>query len=85
MAPPVFKALDPTASAVNGLDAAIYEGAIAALRKRAARQTAIARAGVVVTEAGVVIRTGEAAIAARIAEALAALADEIERDEAGYG
>ena len=39
------------------VDAAIREGAIAALCKRAARQAAIARAGVVVTETGVVTWT----------------------------
>jgi hypothetical protein len=58
---------------MNEIDAAIYEGAIAALHKRAARQTAIARAGVVVTETGVVIRTGESAIDDRLAAAAAEL------------
>jgi hypothetical protein len=51
------------------LDAEISAGAIAVLRKRAAWQAAIARAGVVVTETGVVIRTGESAIHDRLAEA----------------
>jgi len=64
---------------MNELDAEIYAGAVSALRKRAARQAAMARAGEAVTEGGVVIRTGEAAIADRIAEILAGLADEIER------
>jgi hypothetical protein len=73
-----IKALDPKASAMKEIDAAIREGAIAALRKRVARQAAIARAGVVVTEAGVIIRTGKSVIADRLAEALAAAAAEIE-------
>jgi hypothetical protein len=76
---PLSQALDPKASAVNELEAEIYAGAIAALRKRAARQAAIARAGSATTEAGVVIRTSESAIAHRLAEALAAAADELER------
>lgn len=62
----------------EAIDAAIRDGAVRALRKRATRQAAIARAGVVVTEAGVEIRTGESAIAGRIAEALSGVADEIE-------
>jgi hypothetical protein len=62
------------------LDSAIVAGAVAALRKRAARQRAIVEAGVVMTETGVMIRAGEAAVAARLAEAFAALADEIERE-----
>jgi hypothetical protein len=74
-----FNALDPKASAMRGLGEAILAGALAALRKRAARQAAIGPAGVVETETGVVIRTGESAIGDRLAEVLAALADEIER------
>jgi hypothetical protein len=65
---------------MTGIEAEIYGGAVAALRKRAARQAAIAQSGAVVTEAGVIIRTGAAAIADRIAETLASLADELERD-----
>jgi hypothetical protein len=63
------------------LEAAIRAGVVAALRGRAALQAAIARADVVTTEGGVASRTGEAAnvIANRIAKALAAIADEIER------
>ena len=61
------------------IDGAIREGAVAALRRRAARQADITRSGVAVTESGIEIRTGEAAIANRIAEALPAIADEIER------
>jgi hypothetical protein len=52
--------------AMNELDAEIYAGAIAALHKRAARQAAIAQAAVVMTETGVVIRTGESAIDDRL-------------------
>jgi hypothetical protein len=51
------------------LEAEIYAGAIAALRKRAARQVEIARAGEAVTESGVVMRTGERAVDDRLAEA----------------
>jgi hypothetical protein len=51
------------------LETEIYAGAIAGPYKQAARQAAIARVGVVVTEAGVVIRTGESAIDDCLAEA----------------
>jgi hypothetical protein len=65
---------------VSSLEAAIRAGALVALRKRAAGQAAKAREGVAVTETGIAIRTGESAIAARLAEALAAVADELERE-----
>jgi hypothetical protein len=63
----------------SSLESEIRAGAISALRRRAARQAAKARDETVRTESGVAIRTGEAAIADRVAKALAALADEIER------
>lgn len=56
----------------------IRAGAVSALRRRAARQAELARAETARTEGGVSIRTGEGAIAARLAKALAALADELE-------
>jgi len=74
---PQARTLAVGADPMNDLDAAILAGAVAALRQRAARQAAIAQAGVVVSEGGVEIRTGEAAIADRIARALSAAADEI--------
>jgi hypothetical protein len=52
------------------MDAAFLTGAVSALRRRAARQAAKARAGTARTEGGVAIRTGEAAIASRLAGAL---------------
>ena len=62
------------------LEAAIRAASVAALRKRAARQRAIAEAGEVKNEAGAIVRAGEAAVASRLAVALAAVADEIEAD-----
>jgi hypothetical protein len=53
-------------------------GAIAALRRRAARQRAIAETWTIRAEKGVVIRSGEAAIAERIAVAFDQAADEPE-------
>jgi hypothetical protein len=64
---------------MSELETELIAGAVSALRKRAARQAAIARAGVAVTAAGIVIRTGESAVAARLAEALTTVADEIDR------
>jgi hypothetical protein len=64
----------------EAMDAAFLTGAVSALRRRAASQTAKAREGIAVTEAGIVIRTGESAIANRIAEVLAAIADEFEQE-----
>jgi hypothetical protein len=54
--------------------------AVTALRRRAARQTELVRLGTVESDKtpGVFIRTGEAAIAGRLANAWAALAQEIE-------
>lgn len=58
---------------------AIRKGAVATLRRRAARQADLAQSGTATTETGIAIRSGEAAVAHRTAETLAALADEIER------
>lgn len=66
--------------AETDLELAFRAGAIAALRRRAERQAAVAALGTVAAEGhpDVLIRTGETAIAARLAEAFAALAGEIE-------
>jgi hypothetical protein len=56
----------------------VVAGAIAALRRRAARQRQIARDGTALGERGVVVRKGEAAIAERLAGVLSQLADEFE-------
>jgi hypothetical protein len=63
-----------------GVAAAICAGAVIALLRRAERQVEIARAGTTAAEGrpDVLIRTGEAAVALRLAEALSACADELE-------
>jgi len=60
---------------VSSLESAILVGAVAALRHRAARQIAKARSGTATTERDVRIKTGEAAVAERLAKALADAAD----------
>ena len=64
----------------DDLETAIAAGAVTALRRRAARQTELARLGTVEPDKtpGVFIRTGEAALADRLANAWAALAQEME-------
>jgi hypothetical protein len=64
----------------DDLETAIAAGAVTALRRRAARQTEFARLGTVELDKtpGVFIRTGEAALADRLANAWAALAQEME-------
>ena len=64
----------------NDLEIAIAAGAVTALRRRAERQTELARLGTVESDKtpGVFIRTGEAALADRLANAWAALAQELE-------
>jgi hypothetical protein len=47
----------------SDLDATIREGAVAALRCRAAWHADFARSGILLTEAGAAIRTGDSAIA----------------------
>jgi hypothetical protein len=64
---------------VDAVEEAIVAGAIAALRRRAERQAAIAKGWTAYGERNAVIRQGEAAIAARLAAVLASLADELER------
>ena len=64
----------------DDLETAIAAGAVVALRRRAARQTELALLGTVESDKtpGVFIRTGEAALADRLASAWAALAQEME-------
>jgi hypothetical protein len=67
-------------SQADDLAAAMCAGAVRALRRRAGRQATIARAGTVAAEGwpGVFIRTGEAAVALCLAEALNRCADDLE-------
>jgi hypothetical protein len=64
----------------DDLETAIAAGAVTALRRRAARQAELARLGTVEFDKtpGVFIRTGEAALADRLANAWAARAQEME-------
>jgi hypothetical protein len=61
---------------IDEIEEAVVAGAIAALRRRAARQRHAAD-GTVQGARRVIVRTGEAAIALRIAEALEAAAVEL--------
>ena len=56
----------------------IIDGAVTALRRRAERQRKIADAWTVHNERGVIVRSGEASVALRIAAALTEAADELE-------
>jgi hypothetical protein len=71
---------ESNADTPDEIERAIRAGAIAALRRRAERQRTAAALGTVAAEGrpDVLILTGEAAVAARLAEAFAALADELE-------
>lgn len=64
----------------DDLETAIAAGAVTALRRRASRQTELARLGTVESEKTpvVFIRTGEAALAVRLASAWTVLAQEME-------
>ena len=64
----------------DDLEIAIAAGAVTALRRRAARQTELVLLGTIGPDKtpGVLIRTGEAALADRLANAWAALAQELE-------
>jgi hypothetical protein len=62
---------------MDEIEEAIIAGAVAALRRRAMRQARIAADGTITTERGVLIRTGEGAVARRIALVLDDLADEL--------
>jgi hypothetical protein len=67
-------------SQADDLALAMCAGAVIALRRRAERQATIARAGTTPAEGrpNVLIRSGEAAIALRLAECLSGCADELE-------
>jgi flagellar biosynthesis/type III secretory pathway protein FliH len=65
---------------LDPLEAAMLAGASSAPRERAERQARIAADGTTHGKRGVVIRTGEGAIAARLAEAFSQLADEFAAD-----
>jgi hypothetical protein len=60
------------------IEAAFVAGAVSALRKRAQRQAKLAAEGTAVGDRGAVIRTGEGALAARLAVALEDAAAELE-------
>ena len=60
-------------------ETAMLRGAALALRRRADRQSKIDDAGTTRSDRGVIIRTGEAVLAARLSSVLTSLADELER------
>lgn len=60
-------------------ETAMLRGAALALRRRADRQAKIDDAGTTRSDRGVIIRTGEAVLAARLSSVLTSLADELER------
>jgi hypothetical protein len=61
-------------------ETAMLRGAALALRRRADRQAKIAEAWSACGPRGVIIRTGEAVLAARLAEAFSRLADDFEEE-----
>jgi hypothetical protein len=63
----------------DAVEDAIRAGAVGALRRRADRQRAIAESWTVVGERGTIVVSGEGRVAERIAAALEAAADELER------
>jgi hypothetical protein len=63
----------------DAIEAAIVAGAIAALRRRADRQRAIAKGWTAHGERGAIVVAGEGRVADRIAAALEAAADELEQ------
>ncbi len=65
---------------MDDLEVAIRIGAVAALRRRAERQRQRARAWTIIGSDGAPVRSGEASIAKRIADALLAAAAEIEEE-----
>jgi hypothetical protein len=68
-------------SELDPLAADMFSGAAAALRRRADRQAKIAKAGTTRGDRGVSVRTGEAAIAARLAAVFSKLAHEFESEQ----
>jgi len=67
---------------VDDFTLAMCAGAVRALRRRAERQAAISHAGTTTVEGrpDVLIRSGEGALALRLAECLNACADELEAE-----
>jgi hypothetical protein len=65
---------------VDEIEEVILAAAVRTLRRRAARQRAIAKSWTVRGARGVIVRTGEAAVAMRISEALDQAADVIEAE-----
>jgi hypothetical protein len=63
----------------DAIEVAIVAGAIAALRRRADRQRAIAKSWTVHGERGAIVVAGEGRVADRIAAALEAAAQELEQ------
>jgi hypothetical protein len=63
----------------DDIETAFRAGAVAALRRRAARQAELAADGTTASERGVIFRTGEGVLASRLAAVLTVLADELER------
>ena len=61
-------------------ETAMLRGAPLALRRRADRQAKIDDAGTTRSDRGVIIRTGEAVLAARLSSVLGALAADFERE-----
>lgn len=62
------------------IESSVRAGAVAALRRRAARQVKIAADGTTNGERGAIIRSGEAVLAVDLAVIFSQLADEIERE-----
>jgi hypothetical protein len=65
---------------LDPFESAMLQGASRALRRRAARQMRVAADGTTVGERGAIIRSGEPAIALRLASALTQLADDLEEE-----
>ena len=62
------------------IESAFLAGAVTALWRRAHRQAKIAETGTTRGPRGVIIRTGEAVLAARLAAAFSRLADDFEEE-----
>ena len=73
-----FFPLFPSSEAIVTVETEIRFAAVRALRRRASRQGDLARAGSARTEGGMVVRTSAGAVAHRLAEVLAGIADEVE-------
>ena len=67
-------------TASDPIEEAVVAGAVAALRRRAARQAKIAESWTARGARGAIVRSGEAAIALRIADALDQAAAELEAE-----